>query len=60
MDVNIEKGFARYSKLLEDNPIKGKAVCLILPQKHLNKHRPEKLVSAGKDTRQKVNLKTRQ
>ena len=58
MDANIEKGFARYSKLLEDNPIKGKAVCLILPQKHLDKQRAEKLVSAGKDTKQKVDHKT--
>ena len=58
MDVNIEKGFARYSKLLEDNPMKGKAVCLILPQKHSDKKKAEKLVSGGKGTKQKVNLKT--
>ena len=58
MDVNIEKGFARYSKLLEDNPMKGKAVCLILPQKHSDKKKVEKLVSGGKGTKQTINLKT--
>ena len=55
MEVNTQKGFAKYSKLVEDNPKKDTEA-----QETVDKQKPEKLVLAWVENNSPPNAKEKQ